>query len=47
MEANTLFYILIGLLTFDFFKNKWLSALNAKHFKDTVPKCLNDVYGPR
>ena len=44
MEANTLFYILIGLLAFDFIKNKWLGALNAKHFKDAIPESLNDVY---
>lgn len=44
MTANTLFYIIIGLLTANFIFDKVLDYLNAKHFKDAIPADLNDVY---
>ncbi|WP_339611833.1 M48 family metallopeptidase, partial [uncultured Planktosalinus sp.] len=44
MEPNTLFYILIGLLTISFITDKWLSHLNAKNFDKPIPDELKDVY---
>lgn len=44
MEPNTLFYILIGLLTISFITDKWLSHLNAKNFDNPIPDELKDVY---
>ena len=44
MSANTLFYIIIGILVVNFAIDKVLSALNAKHFKDALPEDLHDVY---
>lgn len=44
MTPTTLFYVLIGILLFDFMVEKILSALNAKHFGDQLPQQLADVY---
>ncbi|MBT8266793.1 MAG: M48 family metallopeptidase [Bacteroidia bacterium] len=44
MTATTLFYIIIGILILNFIIEKILSALNAKHFNDTIPEQLKDVY---
>jgi len=44
VEAQTLFYILITILIINFIFDKVLDSLNAKHFNDTVPESLNDVY---
>jgi len=44
MTAQTLFYILIGIILVDFVIDKVLDALNAKQFKDAIPKELEDVY---
>lgn len=44
MTAQTLFYIIIGIITINFIKDKVLNAINAKHFNDAVPDELNDVY---
>ncbi|MCF4101354.1 M48 family metallopeptidase [Gillisia sp. M10.2A] len=44
MTANTLFYIIIAFVLLDFVVDKILDALNAAHFKDPVPKELDDVY---
>ncbi|MEQ6124090.1 M48 family metallopeptidase [Pseudotenacibaculum sp. MALMAid0570] len=44
MEPTTLFYILIGILVFNFIIDKILDSLNAKHFDDEIPEQLNDVY---
>lgn len=44
MTANTLFYIIIGIISINFIIDKILDALNAKHYKDTIPEELNDVY---
>lgn len=44
MTATTLFYIIIGIIIFNFLFNKVLNALNAKHFKDDLPEELKDVY---
>ncbi|MDX1277973.1 M48 family metallopeptidase [Oceanihabitans sediminis] len=44
MTATTLFYIIIAILIIDFIIDKTLDALNAKHFKDAIPKELQDVY---
>lgn len=44
MQAETLFYIIIGILVFDFILERTISYLNARHFDDDVPKELEDVY---
>lgn len=44
MEAKTFFYILIAIIVVNFIVDKILDSLNAKHFKDVVPKELEDVY---
>jgi STE24 endopeptidase len=44
MSAQTLFYILIGILILNFLVDKILDALNAKHFNDDIPEELKDVY---
>lgn len=44
MTANTLFYIIITILIISFIVDKFLDALNAKHFNDALPKDLQDVY---
>ena len=47
MTSSSLFYIIIGIIIFNFILDKILDALNARHFKDTPPKELADVYDPR
>lgn len=44
MTAQTLFYIIIAILTVNFIIDKILDALNARHFKDSIPSELNDVF---
>ncbi len=44
MTANTLFYIIIGIIIVNFIKDKILDAINAKHFNDSIPEELKDVY---
>ncbi|WP_242132161.1 M48 family metallopeptidase [Aestuariivivens marinum] len=44
MTANTLFYIIIAILIINFIVDKFIDALNAKHFNDILPKELRDVY---
>lgn len=44
MESNTLFYIIIAILTLQFLGESFLEYLNAKKFKDPVPEELNDVF---
>ena len=44
MTAQTLFYIVIGIIIINFIKDKILNAVNAKHFNDPIPEELNDVY---
>ncbi|WP_299368661.1 M48 family metallopeptidase [Winogradskyella sp.] len=44
MEAETLFYIIIGIIIINFIKDKILNAINAKHFNDPIPDELKDVY---
>ncbi|WP_158843994.1 M48 family metallopeptidase [Algibacter sp. L1A34] len=44
MNANTLFYIIIGIIIISFIVDKVLDALNAKHFNDVLPEDLKDVY---
>ena len=44
MTANTLLYILIAILIISFIIDKILDALNAKHFNDTLPTEVKDVY---
>ena len=44
MTAQTLFYIIIGIIIVNFIKDKVLDALNAKQFNNPIPKELSDVY---
>lgn len=44
MTANTLFYIIIAIIIINFIVDKILDALNAKHFNDTLPEEVKDVY---
>lgn len=44
MTAQTLFYIIIAIIVINFIIDKVLDALNAKHFNDTLPKEIEDVY---
>ena len=44
MTATTLFYIIIGILIVNFIIDKVLDTLNAKHFNDTLPPEIQDVY---
>lgn len=44
MTAQTLFYIIIGIIVINFIKDKILDAVNAKHYNDPIPEELKDVY---
>lgn len=44
MTSTTLFYIIITIIIINFIIDKILDALNAKHFNDTLPEELKDVY---
>ena len=44
MTAQTLFYIIIAILTVNFIVDKILDALNARRFKDAIPTELEDVF---
>ena len=44
MSAQTIFYIIIGILIFDFILDKFLDYLNAKHYNDELSQELQDVY---
>lgn len=44
MTAQTLFYILIGIITISFIVDKVLDYLNAQRFGDPIPPELSDVY---
>lgn len=44
MTPNVLFFILIGILVVNFAKETFLALLNAKHFEDTLPEEVADVY---
>ncbi|MFV8226529.1 M48 family metallopeptidase, partial [Christiangramia aquimixticola] len=46
MTADTLFYIILGILIIDFIADKILDTLNARHFNDPIPSELSDVYEP-
>jgi len=44
MTAQTIFYLIIGILIFDFLVDKFLDYLNSKHYNDEIPTELQDVY---
>lgn len=44
MTATLLFYIIIAIIIINFIVDQILDALNAKHFNDTLPEELQDVY---
>ena len=41
---NTVFYIIIGIIVFDYFLERWLNSLNAKHRSSELPAELKGVY---
>ncbi|MEJ6792303.1 MAG: M48 family metallopeptidase [Lacinutrix sp.] len=44
MTPTILFYIFISILIVSFIIDQGLDTLNAKHYNDTIPEVLNDVY---
>ena len=44
MTSTSLFYLILAIIIIDFIFDKFLDALNAKHFDDPVPASLADVY---
>ena len=44
MSPTSIFYIIIGILLFDFILGHVLDYLNARHYDDKIPAELNDVY---
>lgn len=44
MTANTLFYIIIAILAFNFILDRVLSFLNASKYQDPVPQELENLY---
>ena len=42
--ANTLFYLIIGIVVLDFLVERFLEYLNLKHFKDELPTELSGIY---
>ncbi|WP_310993924.1 M48 family metallopeptidase [Aequorivita marina] len=44
MSPETLFYIIIAILIISFIIDQSLDYLNAKHFGDTLPKELEDIF---
>ncbi|MEM6515825.1 MAG: M48 family metallopeptidase [Bacteroidota bacterium] len=44
MTAQTLFYIIIGIILINFIIDKVLDAVNAKKYDDPIPEELSDVY---
>ncbi len=44
MNPTILFYLLIAIIIIKFLFDNLLNALNAKHYNDSLPKELNDVY---
>ena len=44
MNSDTLFYILILIISISFILDKVLGLLNAKHYNDRIPDELTDVY---
>ncbi len=44
MTGAQLFYIIIGIIVVNFIIDKIIDAINAKHFDDTLPQEINDVY---
>ncbi|MDZ7612812.1 MAG: hypothetical protein U5K51_03145 [Flavobacteriaceae bacterium] len=44
MSPNSIFYIIIGILLFDFILGQVLDYLNSRHYDDKIPEELTDVY---
>jgi STE24 endopeptidase len=44
LTPQTLFYIIIGIIVLNFIIDKILDHLNAKHFNDSLPEEIADVY---
>ena len=44
MDPQILFYLILAIIIIDFIFDKYLDALNARHFNDPVPPSLQDVF---
>jgi STE24 endopeptidase len=44
MTPQTLFYIIIGIISTKFLFDTFINALNSKHFNDAIPKELEGIY---
>jgi len=44
MTPETLFYILITIITVKFLFDTFMDSLNAKHFNDAIPAELEGIY---
>jgi STE24 endopeptidase len=44
MNATTLFYVFISIIVTSFIIDKILGTLNARHYSDTPPLEVADVY---
>jgi len=42
--ANTLFYLILGIIVFDFLFERWLDYLNLSYFKPELPHELKGIY---
>jgi len=42
--ATTLFYLILGIIIFDFLFERWLDYLNLSHFKPELPPELKGIY---
>lgn len=42
--ANTLFYLILGIIILDFLLERWLDYLNLKYFKPELPRELTGIY---
>ena len=42
--ANTIFYLILGIIVVDFIFERWLDYLNQRHFKPELPAELENIY---
>jgi len=42
--ANTIFYLILGIIVVDFIFERWLDYLNQSHFKPELPAELENIY---
>ena len=44
MSPQSIFYLLIGIISVKFLFDTYVNYLNSKHFKDEIPEELNGIY---